>query len=51
MIHPNIVFMPQQRIAQGNIVSFTGPIPTKYSKSTYLLFVHHDALRVVCGAL
>ena len=50
MTHPNIVFMPWQRITQGNIGSFTGSIPTKYSKSIYLLFLHRDALRVVCDA-
>ena len=38
MTHPNIVFSPRQRIDQGNIVSFTGPIPTKYSKYFILIF-------------
>ena len=32
MTHPNIVFSPRQRITQGNIGSFTGPIPMKYGK-------------------
>ena len=38
MTHPNIVFTPRQRIDQGNIASFTGPIPTKYSKYYFLIF-------------
>ena len=50
MTHPNIVFLPWQRITQGNIGSFSGPIPTKYGKSIHLLFVHRDASRVIYGA-
>ena len=38
MTHPNIVFTPRQRIDQGNIASFTGPIPTKYSKYFFDFF-------------
>ena len=49
MTHPNIVFTPRQRIDQGNIASFTGPIPTKYSKY-FFDFLHLDASRPIYNA-
>ena len=39
MTHPNVVFTPRQRIDQGNLGSFTGPIPTKYSKLFFFLCI------------
>ena len=48
MTQPNIVFIPRQRIDQDNIGSFTGPIPTKYSK--YFLISHLDASRPIYNA-
>ena len=45
MTHPNVVFTPRQRIDQGNIGSFTEPIPTNYSK--YFLILHLDASRPI----
>ena len=55
MTHPNIVFTPRQRIDQGNIASFTGPIPTKYSKYFFnffffFFFLHLDASRPIYNA-
>ena len=47
MTHPNVVFTPRQRIDQGNIGSFTGHIPTKYSK---YFFLHLDASRPIYKA-
>ena len=48
MTHPNVVFTPRQRIDQGNISSFTGPIATNYSK--YFLILHLDASRPIYNA-
>ena len=51
MTHPNIVFTPRQRIDQGNIASFTGPIPTKYSKYFFdFFFLLLDASRPIYNA-
>ena len=50
--HPNIVFTPQQCNPQGNNGSYTGPIPTGYSKSLLFIFkcimMHHDKSILHC---
>ena len=51
MTHPNIVYTPHQRIDQGNINSYTGPIPTRYSKYGFLFHnLHLDTSQLIYNA-